>query len=379
MKTKLIMSVCAGILLSATSSMAFDTVAKYALLMDADTGYVMMNKKADIPMPPASMSKLMTAYLIFEQLKAGKLTMDTEFQVSENAWRKGGVKSGSSTMFLKPNQKVKVGDLIRGIIIQSGNDACIVAAENIAGSEEVFADIMNRKAQELGLQNSSFKNATGLPQAGHQMSSFDLAKLAQALIRDFPDYYPIYSEREFTYNKIKQQNRNPLLSEVLGADGLKTGHTEASGYGLTGSVKTPDGRRLIMVLNGLKSMAARREESKRVIGWGAGNFENITMYKPNDVVDTVPVWLGTNPTVALTVSQPMTVTVPRGGQPDIKAEIHYNSPIAAPVQKGQKIGQVIVRGPDNQTKTADLIAATDVPKVGYFGKIKAVILSWMGK
>ena len=376
MKVKLIATVCVGVLMSATSTMAFDTAAKYALLMDADTGYVMMNKKADIAMPPASMSKLMTAYLIFEQIKAGKLTMDTEFRVSENAWRKGGVKSGSSTMFLKPNQMVKVKDLIRGIIVQSGNDACIVAAENIAGSEEVFADIMNRKAQELGLQNSSFKNATGLPQAGHQMSSFDLAKLAQALIRDFPDYYSIYSEREFTYNKIKQQNRNPLLSEVPGADGLKTGHTQASGFGLTGSVKTPDGRRLIMVLNGLKTMAERREESKRVIGWGTGNFENITMYHPNDVVDTVPVWLGTSPTVALTVADAMTVTVPRGGHPDVKAEIHYNSPVSAPVQKGQKIGKIIVRGPDNQTKISDLIAASDVPKVGYFGKLKAIISSW---
>ena len=379
MKKYLISTILGCALFVSFSADAFETKAKYALLMDADTGYVMLNKKADVAMPPASMSKLMTAYMIFENLKQGKLTLDTEFTVSENAWKKGGAKSGSSTMFLKPNQKVKVQDLIRGIIIQSGNDACIVAAENIAGSEEVFADIMTRKAKELGLTNATFKNATGLTQKGHEMSSFDLAKLAQALIRDFPEYYPIYSEKEFKYNGIKQGNRNPLLYDVEGADGLKTGHTEASGYGLTGSAKLQDGRRLIMVINGLKSMAARREESKRLIGWGSGSFENITMYKKGDSVDTIPVWLGVSETVPATVNRDLTVTVPRGGAIDVKAEIHYNQPIPAPVLKGQKLGQVIVWGPDNQAQTADLIAASDMPKVGYFGKLKAIILSWFGK
>lgn len=379
MKKYLISTILGCALFVSFSADAFETKAKYALLMDADTGYVMLNKKADVAMPPASMSKLMTAYMIFENLKQGKLTLDTEFTVSENAWKKGGAKSGSSTMFLKPNQKVKVQDLIRGIIIQSGNDACIVAAENIAGSEEVFADIMTRKAKELGLTNATFKNATGLTQKGHEMSSFDLAKLAQALIRDFPEYYPIYSEKEFKYNGIKQGNRNPLLYDVEGADGLKTGHTEASGYGLTGSAKLQDGRRLIMVINGLKSMAARREESKRLIGWGSGAFENITMYKSGDTVDAIPVWLGVSETVPATVNRDLTVTVPRGGAIDVKAEIHYNQPVQAPITKGQKLGQVIVRGPDNQAQTADLIAASDVQKVGYFGKLKAIVLSWFGK
>ena len=379
MKNYLIFGTLTALLLSTATAQAFDTKAKYALLMDADTGYVMLNKNADVAMPPASMSKLMTAYLIFEQLKEGKITMDTEFTVSENAWRKGGAKSGSSTMFLNPKQTVKVGDLIRGIIIQSGNDACIVAAENIAGSEENFAGIMNRKAQELGLTNATFKNATGLPEKGHEMSSFDLAKLAQAIIRDFPEYYPIYSEKEFTYNKIRQENRNPLLSEVAGADGLKTGHTSASGYGLTGSVKTPDGRRLIMVVNGLKSMAERREESKKLVGWGNGSFENVTMYRKADVIEQIPVWLGKKETVAVSVPNDLTVTVPKGGKPDIQAEIHYMQPIPAPIAQGQKIGHIIVRGPDNQVKTADLIAVEAVEKVGYFGKLKAVIFSWFGK
>ena len=380
MKMKyLIMGVMCGAILSSVSAEAFDTKAKYALLMDSDTGYVMLNKDADVAMPPASMSKLMTAYLIFEQLKLGKITEDTEFSVSENAWRKGGVKSGSSTMFLKPGQHVKVKDLLRGIIVQSGNDACIVAAEGIAGSEEVFADIMTRKAKELGLKNSTFKNATGLPQSGHEMSSFDLAKLARALIHDFPEYYSIYSEKEFKYNGIKQGNRNPLLYEVNGADGLKTGHTQASGFGLTGSVKTTDGRRLIMVINGLKSMADRREESKRLVGWGIGAFENVTMYHKGDVVDTVPVWLGVDSMATMTVSRDLTVTVPRGGENNVKAEIHYLSPVQAPISKGQKMGSVIVYGPDNQVQSADLIATSNTEKVGYFGKLKAVVLSWFNK
>ncbi len=379
MNKYLIWTIMAGTILTSVSADAFETKAKYALLMDADTGYVMLDKKADIPMPPASMSKLMTAYVIFEQLKSGKLTPETEFTVSENAWRKGGAKSGSSTMFLKPNQKVRVKDLLRGIIVQSGNDACIVAAENIAGTEEVFADIMTRKAHDLGMKTASFKNATGLPQAGHEMSAKDLAVLAQALIREFPEYYPIYSEREFKYNGIKQGNRNPLLYEVPGADGLKTGHTQASGFGLTGSVKTPDNRRLIMVINGLNSMSDRRTESKRVIGWGIGAFENITMYGPDAVVAQVPVWLGTSATVTAGVTHPLSVTVPRGGTPDVRAEITYKDPVSAPITAGQVLGKVIVRGPDNQVQTADLVAKQDIAKVGYFGKLKTVVLSWFGK
>lgn len=376
MKRQLFLTLLASSVIVSVQAHAFDTTAKNALLMDAETGYVMLNKNADVPMPPASMSKLMTAYMIFDALKSGELSMDTEFTVSENAWRKGGAKSGSSTMFLKPNQKVKIKDLIRGIIVQSGNDACIVAAENMAGSEEIFADIMTRKAKDLGLSNASFKNATGLPQKGHEMSATDLAKLAQAIIRDFPEYYSIYSEKEFKYNGIKQGNRNPLLYGIEGADGLKTGHTEASGYGLTGSVKTADGRRLIMVINGLKSMKDRSTESKRLIGWGMAAFENVTMYRSGQVVDTVPVWLGTVSEVPATVEVPLTVTVMKGSEPDVKAEIHYMQPVSAPVQKGQKLGRVIVRGPDNQVKTADLIAAESVEKVGYWGKLKAVISSW---
>ena len=251
MKQILIFPLMSALLFS-VSSQAFETKATNALLLDADTGTVLFEKDADIPMPPASMSKLMTVYVLFEALKNGRLSMEDEFVVSENAWRIGGAASGGSTMFLNPGEKVKIKDLLRGIIIQSGNDACITVAENLAGSETAFAEILNEKAKELGLTGSSFKNATGLPDPQHRMTARDLAKLAQVLIQKFPEYYSIFSEKEFTYNGIKQDNRNPLLYRVGGADGLKTGHTIESGYGLTGALKTTDGRRLVVIVNGLK-------------------------------------------------------------------------------------------------------------------------------
>lgn len=376
MKKLVVSTIIASVLCVGGKAWAFESVAKNALLMDAGTGYVMLNKNADVPMPPASMSKLMTAYMIFDALKKGELTPDTEFTVSENAWRKGGAKSGSSTMFLKPNQKVKVRDLIRGIIVQSGNDACIVAAENMAGSEEIFADMMTQKGKALGLKNATFKNATGLPEKGHEMSSMDLAVLAQALIRDFPEYYGIYSEKEFTYNGIKQGNRNPLLYGINGADGLKTGHTTASGFGLTGSVKTGDGRRLILVINGLKSMKERSEESKRLVGWGTAAFENADLAKPGQVVVRVPVWLGEASDVPAVIAEDVTMTIQRGHTADIIGTAFYNEPVAAPIEKGQKLGTLVVKGPDNQSKTVDLVAGEGVARVGYFGKLKAVIGSW---
>ena len=353
---------------------AFDTLAKNALLMDAETGFVIYEKNADIPMPPASMSKLMTAYMIFDALKNGKITLEDEFTTSENAWKKGGAKSGSSTMFLKPYEKVKVKDLLRGIIVQSGNDACIVAAENMAGTEEAFAELMNEKAKELDLKNATFRNATGLPDENHKMSAKDLAKLAQALINHFPEYYPIYSEKSFTYNGIKQGNRNPLLYTMDGADGLKTGHTEVSGYGLTGSAKTPDGRRLIMVLNGMKSMNERREESQKVMNWGVVGFENITLFKKNQVIEKIPVWLGTADEVQAVAATDFKITNQKGRKPSPEMKIIYNSPVEAPVQAGQKLGTLIIStGTGN--RSLDLIAAESVEKVGYFGKIKHILLS----
>ena len=372
----LLLSVC-GCLISFSAN-AFETKAQYAYLIDADTGFVMFDKKSDVAMAPASMSKLMTAYMMFDAIKKGQISMEDEFIVSDNAWRKGGVKSGSSTMFLEPNKKVKVKALLRGIIVQSGNDACIVAAEGLAGSEETFAKLMTQKAKELGLTESSFKNATGLPHPEHLMSSRDLARLAQALIRDFPEYYPIYSEKEFTYNKIKQGNRNPLLYSMDGADGLKTGHTEASGYGLTGSVKK-DGRRLIMVINGLKSMKARSEESQKLMGYGLSGFENVVVFEKDDVIEQIPVWYGQSEAVPAIASEKVVMTIERGNQKGIETKIVYDTPVSAPIKKGQKLGQLIISAAPNQIKTIDLLASQDIEKVGYFGKLKRIIISAFGK
>ncbi len=356
---------------------AFETLAKNALLMDAETGFVIYEKDADTPMPPASMSKLMTAYMIFDALKNEKLTLEDEFITSENAWKKGGAKSGSSTMFLKPYEKVKVKDLLRGIIVQSGNDACIVAAENMAGTEEAFAELMNEKAKEIGLKNSTFRNATGLPDDNHKMSAKDLARLAQVLINEFPEYYPIYSEKSFTHNGIKQGNRNPLLYSMKGADGLKTGHTEVSGYGLTASAKSPDGkRRLIMVLNGMKSMNERGQESQKLMNWGMIGFENVTLIKKNQKIEQIPVWLGTQPTVQAVAATDFQVTTQKGRKANPEMKIIYNSPIQAPIKEGQKLGTLIV-STGSGNRSVELLAAENVEKVGYFGKIKHIIMSFI--
>ncbi len=368
---KLLFLSTAGLFLSAISAHAYETEATHALLMDATTGYIMFEKNADEPMPPASMSKLMTAYLIFENLKSGKISLEDEFIVSTNAWEKGGAKSGSSTMFLNPDERVKVKDLLRGIIVQSGNDACIVAAENLAGTEEHFAHLMTEKAKELGLTNSTFKNATGLPDPEHKMSAKDLAKLAQLIIQNFPEYYSIYSETSFTYNGIKQGNRNPLLGRLLGADGLKTGHTSEAGYGLTGSVKTPNGR-LIMVVNGLTSMRARQEEARNLMRWGMMGFENHVLIQKNQLAEKIPVWLGTAETVDAVAADKIIVTHRKGEKEEKNLKIVYDTPVQAPIQKGQKIGSLIL----NNQKSVDLIAAQSVEKVGYFGKLKQIILSW---
>ena len=349
------------------------TSATHAYLIDADTGVVLFEKNASQKMHPASMSKLMTAYLIFEALKKGQYTLDTEFPVSENAWQKGGAKTGGSTMFLNPHQQVKIRDLLRGIIVQSGNDACIVVAEGMAGSEDAFAQMMNAKAKKLGLKNSSFRNATGLPHPDHLMSAEDLAILARHLINDFPEYYSIYSEKEFTYNNIKQQNRNPLLSQIPGADGLKTGHTSESGYGLTGSVKTLDGRRLIMVVNGLKTMAERAQESKNVMGWGISNFENVTILSPEKPIVNVPVWLGDDLSVSAVPQTRLVTTVPKWDLPKIDSVVRFDSPIKAPVKAGQVLGEITTSLPGGTQVKTPLIAQKDVSKLGYFAKIKALL------
>ena len=353
---------------------AVETKAKYALLMDADTGYVMFDKKADEPMHPASMSKLMTSYLVEEALKSGKYTEDTEFTVSENAWKKGGAKTGGSTMFLNIGQKVKLIDLLKGINIQSGNDACIVVAEGMAGTEEAFAAKMTQKAKKLGLRHSTFANATGIPDPNHLMSARDLALLSQHIINDFPEYYPIYSQKEFTYNGIKQGNRNPLLYSLQGADGLKTGHTSQSGYGLTATVKSPEGRRLILVVNGLSSMNERANEAKNLMNYGLSHFENVTVLDTSKQMATLPVWMGKKKEIAVYPAEKLIQTHPMGENLKITSVVEYQEPLMAPVQKGQKVGTITTTLSDGNIHEMDLIAGESVEKLGFFARIKRRIL-----
>ncbi len=363
-----------GICVLAFQAEAIETKAKYALLMDADTGYVMFEKKADEAMHPASMSKLMTSYLVEEALKSGKYTEDTEFTVSENAWKKGGAKTRGSTMFLKIGQKVKLIDLLKGINIQSGNDACIVVAEGMAGTEEAFAAKMTQKAKKLGLTKSTFANATGLPNENHLMSARDLALLSQHIINDFPEYYPIYSQKEFTYNGIKQGNRNPLLYSLQGADGLKTGHTSQSGYGLTATVKSPEGRRLILVVNGLANMDDRASEAKKLMNYGLSHFENLTVLDTKKSVVSIPVWMGTKGEIWAYPAENLIQTHPMGEEVKISSVVEYQEPIVAPVQKGQKVGTITTTLPDGTIHEMDLIAGESVEKLGFFARIKKRIL-----
>lgn len=344
-----------------------ETPARHAFLIDVKTGTVLLEKAADTPMPPASMSKLMTSYMLFEQLKQGKLSLTDTLPVSENAWRKGG-----SKMFVQVNSRVKVEDLIRGIVVQSGNDACIVVAEALAGSEEAFAEQMTKRARELGLTSSVFKNATGWPDPGHVMTARDLAILAQRMIEDFPEYYKYYSETEFIYNGIKQGNRNPLLYKNMGVDGLKTGHTEESGYGLTASANR-NGRRLILVVNGLSGPNERSREAERLIEWGYREFGAYDLAKAGAPVEEAPVWLGEAKTVPLVLEKDLAVTLDRQARREMKVTISYDGPVPAPIRKGDRIGTIIVSAPGAKTVERPLVAGADVEPLGLFGKLGAAI------
>ena len=361
------MLVSGFILGCASSAAAIETKARNMILMDYDTGQYLFTKDEQKMVPPASMSKLMTVYMIFEKLKDGSLSLDDTFTVSENAWRKGGAASGSSTMFLSIGDKVKVGDLIKGILIQSGNDACIVAAENIAGSEEDFAAAMQEKARKIGLNNSSFANATGWPHPDHRMSVEDLAKLAQILIRDFPEYYPIFSERNFTYNGIKQGNRNPLLYSMSEADGLKTGHTEEAGFSLTASAKRGD-RRLISVMTGLSSNKERSEEADRIMNWGFREFNNYKILKQGQKVAEVPVWFGKEKNVDLLVNQDIIRTIKRNQVSNVKMTAVYDKPVKAPVKQGDKLGTVRIEIPEQEPFEVEIVANKNIEKMGIFGR-----------
>lgn len=347
---------------------AIETTAKNVLVMDYETGQYLYTKDHQKMIPPASMSKLMTIYMIFEKLKDGSLSLDDTFTVSENAWRKGGAASGSSTMFLKIGEKVPVRDLIQGIIVQSGNDACIVAAENLSGSEEDFAADMQKKARQLGLTHSSFANSTGWPHPDQLMSVEDLAKLARILISQFPEYYHIFSEQNFTHNNIKQGNRNPLLYSMPNADGLKTGHTEEAGFCLVASAKK-ENRRLISVMAGLKSNKERSEEAEKLMSWGFREFSNYTMFKNGQVIAEIPVWQGDEKNIKLIVDHDIRRTLKKSSVNKIKMTAVYDKPVAAPIKKGDKLGVIKVDIPGQGNFEIPLTSDRDVKKLGFFGRI----------
>jgi len=352
----------------------FETPAPHVAILDYETGLVLYEKNAQTPTAPASMTKIMTAQMIFERLKDGRLSKDTEFTVSEEAWRRGGVKSGSSTMFLKVKSKAGVEDLLRGVIVQSGNDACIVLAESIAGSEAAFADLMNIRAEELGLTSANFTNATGWPDEEHKISTLDLARLAHHTIKEHPEYYAIYSEPSFTWNGIKQDNRNPLLGRFTGADGLKTGHTEISGYGLVASAKLGD-RRRIVVLNGLGSKSARRDESLRLMRAAFDQFKVYELYAAGDEVASVPVFMGKSETVKAVVGSDVKAGLHRESRKGLKTQISYEGSAAAPITKGDKIAELLISEPGRDLRRIPLFAAEDVERRSAFSRVMGAFVN----
>lgn len=358
-----IISAALSVTASAFAQAPFETDAEFAAIMDYRTGELLFEKNARTPTAPASMSKLMTVAIVFEQLKNGSLSLSDEFDVSEKAWRMGG-----SKMWVRVDTKITVENLLRGVVVQSGNDACIVLAENIAGSEDAFAELMNRKAREWGLSDSTFANATGWPHENHKMSMRDLALLTRKIIHDYPEHYALFAEAEFTWEKIRQPNRNPLLDLVDGADGLKTGHTEESGYGLVGSA-IMDGERRIIVVNGLDSERARATESGRLMRIAFNDFATKEFYAPGDIVGDAQVFKGAQKAVPLITADNVSMILHRSMLDDTKATVIYEGPVSAPVRENQQIGLLRVEVEGGQTKEFPLYAGRAVGETGVFGKI----------
>lgn len=320
----------------------FDGDAPTAILIEANSGSVLFEKNADELRAPSSMMKLMTAEVVFNAIKKGDVKLTDEYRISENAWRRGGAPAGGSTMFAILNSKISVDDLLHGAIIQSGNDACIALAEGIAGNERTFAaDFMTKRARELGLTKSTFGNSNGLPDPGNKMTVRELSKLARYVIQTYPEFYKLFGEKEFTWNKIRQPNRNPLLNSLNGADGLKTGYTKDGGYGMVGSAVQND-IRLIVVINGLEDPEDRATEAKKMLEWGFRNFEARTLFAANQPVGYAKVFGGDSRSVQLSSPEPIKVMVPKNGSEKLIARVVYNGPVRAPVQPGQPVGVVRV-------------------------------------
>ncbi len=361
----LLFAICLLISLSLTSlasaaSLQNYTSAKQAIMIDYETGMVLLEKNADQHMPTSSMSKVMTMFMVFDALKEGRLALDTELPVSEKAWRKQG-----SKMFVEVGDHVKVEDLIRGVLVQSGNDATIVFAEGLAGSEKAFSEAMTARAKELGMENSNFTNASGWPDSNHYSSARDLAILAWHVIHDFPEYFPYFSIPEFTYNAIKQRNRNPLLYRDIGADGMKTGYTVAGGYGLIGT-GTKDGRRVILVINGLDNEKERAKEGSRLLEWGLNGFKNVNFLAAGETVTSTGVVLGKSNDVPLTVASDIKLTIPVVKADQTRVVANYPLPLVAPVARGQEVGSLKIEMPGMSDVEVPLVTAQGVDRKGIF-------------
>jgi D-alanyl-D-alanine carboxypeptidase (penicillin-binding protein 5/6) len=361
--------------MSSVSARAFETEARQAVVIDFQTGATLFEKNSDTTMYPASMTKMMTAFLLFDRIKSGSLSLDDTFPVSEKAWSKGG-----SKMFVKVGDRVRIEDLIRGIVVQSGNDATIVVSEGIAGSESAFADMMTEMATELGMDGTTFRNASGWPDPEHVTTARDLATLAEATIRSSPEFYKYYDEKSFTYNKIKQSNRNPLLYKSVGADGLKTGHTEASGYGLTAST-IRNGRRLILVANGFKSVKARSNGSERIIDWAYRAWSNYQLFSKSENLIDAEVWLGAKASIPVIIENDLLISMPRKSRKKMKVSVKLDEPIPAPIAKGDRVATLVVSAPDFETLEIPLVAGAAVDRLGPVGRLGEAVryLVWGGK
>lgn len=354
----------------AAPARAFDTTATSAWVYDVTSGTVLMEKNADTPIPPASMSKLMTLYMLFEALEDGRVQPDTRLPVSTKARQMGG-----STMFLNEMDRPSVDELIKGIIVLSGNDACVVVAEGLAGTEEAFARQMTERGRQIGLSHSTFRNSTGWPQDGHRMSAEDMGLVALRIIEDFPQHYPDFALTEFRFDDrapSNRFNRNPILRQGIG-DGLKTGHTQEAGYGLVGSAEQ-DGRRIIFVVSGLQTDRARAEESERIVNWAFRQFTMQTLVPAGETVVNAPVWLGTASQVGLTTESGVNVLVPAGARDQVRVEVVYDSPIPAPIAKGDPVGRLVVTIPGARDTVTPLIATADVPEAGFMGRVKGAVM-----
>jgi D-alanyl-D-alanine carboxypeptidase (penicillin-binding protein 5/6) len=359
---------CVFLAVAALPARAFETEATAAWVYDMTTQTVLMDKNADQPVPPASMSKLMTISMLFEALRDGRVTMETEFAVSSRAKAMGG-----STMFLQETDRPTVSDLIRGMIINSGNDACVVVAEGLAGTEEAFSAQMTERGRALGMTASVFANASGWPDPNHRMSMRDLGILAQHLIADFPEYYPIFAETEFNFldrAPDNRFNRNPLLKLGIGADGLKTGHTAEAGYGLVGSARQGD-RRVIFAITGLSSETARAEEAERIVGWAFRQFSEKTVAKGGVRITEARVHLGSADTVGLVPAADVRLLVPALVQDSMTAEVRYSGPLAAPITAGSPVAELVIHVPGLPDRVVPLVAEADVGKAGFLRRVSA--------